>query len=254
MGFTDLSNQAMTVISGIWLDPTKVRPILVRLSRVAPLIADLEDAHTNLLTHQQPAPRVSPEMAVLNEKVAALDARHDRLARGLYDLLSGIAALTDDADEADAWRDVQRELFPEGKSITLRSYIDQAGEAARVEQRLSERTRRMLETFPPGDHALIHHVRRWLAAGKELGEVETERRVLAKESPGTPTLREVRNGWINTVKTIVGLLDRETSLSESERRRVLEPLESELAKAEAKKRSSTVVEAKAEAGEAEKAG
>ena len=243
MGYIDLSNQAMAVISGAWLDPNKERPLLAALPRVAPLLVDLGVVHDGLVSYDQ-TPKHSERLAELYQKVAELDARHDRLARGLHDYLSGAIELVENPAEADALRDLQRELFPQGKSITKRSYIDQAGEAPYVEQRLSDRSRRVLQTLFVGGRPLEHHAQRWLAAAKELGAVETERRVLAKEKPDTPTLRQLRNEWVGIVKTIVSLLDRETGLSEADRRRILEPLESELAKAEAKKRASTVVEAK----------
>jgi len=244
MRFIDLSNEAMTVISRDLLDPAKERPILARLSRVAPLLVDLESAHRDLLTHQTPPPKVAPEMAALNEKVTLLDARHDRLARGLYDLFDGLAALTDDADESDAWRVVQQELFPQGKSIINRSYIDQAGEAVRVATRLSDSSRTLLERFSVGGTPLIEYVRRWQMAGTELGEAEKQRILLSKESPETRSVREVRNAWIGAMKAILAMLDREKDLGEVERRRVLEPLETALAKAAARKRSKTTIEAK----------
>src|SRR5690606_501781 len=100
---------------------------------------------------------------------------------------------------------------------------------------------------------LMLYVSAWQAAGRELGEVETERRILAKEPPDRPTLREVRNAWIAAVKAIVTMLDWEKDLSEADRRRILEPLESELAKAEARKRAKSVVETKEEGSEETKA-
>lgn len=256
MALKDLTSETMTVISRDWLDPAKERPILARLSRVAPLIVDLEIAHHDLITHQQPAPKVTPELAALNQKASELDARHDRLARGVYAIVEGLVELRGDTDEGDVWRTVQAELFPQGKSITRRSYIDQAGEATRIDGRLSERSRRLLEELMLGRTPLMAYVRQWQEAGIELGRVEKERILLAKEEPATPTVAKVRNAWIRAVNAILAMLDLEQGLSEADRRRVIEPLESALAKAEARKRSSTVVEAKAEAEEAgeEKAG
>lgn len=246
MALKDLTTETMTVISRDWLDPAKERSILARLARVSPLLVDLAIAHHDLLENQQPSPKVSPEMVALNQKVLELDARHDRLARSLHNILEGLVELTDDPDESASWRAVQDELFPQGKSITKRSYIDQAGEATRVEGRLSERSQRLLEEHTVGGVPLMHHVRRWQMAGIELGEAEKQRILLAKESPQTLSVGKVRNAWISAVNAILAMLDREKGLSEAERRRVLEPLETALAKAEARKRSKTTIEAKEE--------
>ena len=250
MGYSDLTAETMTAISGAWLDPARERPLLMRLPRVAPLVVNVEAAHQGIVRYQEPRPKVSPEVAALTQRTMELDARHDRLARGLYDVLDGLSTLAENADDAQGWQDLQRELFPQGKRIVFRSYVDQAGEAERVDERLSEASRRRLEKFTLGGVPLMHYVREWQAAAKELGEVEQRRLVLAKEPPERPTLREVRNAWIAAVKAVVAMLEWETELSEAERGRILEPLETALARAEAKKRAKTVVEAKGEAEEA----
>jgi len=251
MALRDLTSETMTVISRDWLDPAKERPILASLRRVAPLLPDLEQAHRDLLEFQQPAPRVSPEMAALTQRVTELDAQHDRLARGIHTVIAGLIDLTEDTDQADDWRAAQAELFPEGKSITKRSYIDQAGEASRVEARLSDRSRVLLDRLRLGDRSLLDGVRRWQQAAHELGEAEKERILLAKEDQPKPSVGKVRNTWIGVVNTILAMLDREVDLSEADRFKVLEPLETALAKAAARKRSASVVEAKGAEPEAE---
>lgn len=235
----DLSSSTMTVISRDWLDPAKERPILLGLSRVAPLLADLEDAHRDLLEFQNPPVKISPEMAALNERAIVLDALHDRKARGIHDLLGSVAELTDDADDATTILAARDELFPQGKSITKRSYIDQAGEAARSEKRLSERSRRLLQHLTIRNITLEKYVNEWRTTAVQLGDVEKQRILLAKETQATPQLSvgKARNAWISAVNAILSMLDREKGLSDADRRRLLEPLETALARAAAKKRA-----------------
>src|SRR5690606_23454437 len=145
------------------------------------------------------------------------------------------------------------ELFPQGRAITRRSYLDQAGEASRIEARLSVRSQQLLQCNRFNDRPLIDYVREWQEAGLALGEAEQERILLAKEDPSKPSVGKVRNAWISAVNAILAMLNREPDLSEADRRRILEPLETALAKAEAKKRAKTVVEAKEEGADETKA-
>lgn len=231
----DLSIASMTVISGDWLNPDKERPLLSSLPRVAPLLEDLDVAHRNLLEFQNYAVKLSPEMIALNEKAAALDSRHDRQARGVYDLLGSLAELTDDANDAEALLAAKSELFPQGKLITNRSYLDQAGEAALSEKRLSERSRWLLKNVTVRNITLEKYVNGWRTTAVQLGNVEKERLLLAKQATPQLSVGKVRTAWIRAVKDILSMLDREKGLSESDRRRILEPLETALARLAKKK-------------------
>lgn len=235
----DLSSETMTIISRDLLDPEKERPLLVRLSRVAPLLVDLEEAHRDLVEFQNPAGRFSPEMIALNEKAAVLDARHDRKARGIHDFLGSVADLTDDEERSATLLSLRSELFPHGKLITNRSFTDQAGEAERIESRLSERSKRLLRELTIGTVSLEKFVDQWRTAAIELGEVEKQRILLAKE--GTPSLSsgKVRNAWISAMNAILAMLDREKGLSPADRLRILGPFEKALAKAAQKKQTGT---------------
>lgn len=245
MSYRDLSNASMTIVTNDWLNPDKERPLLLGLTRVAPLLGDLEDAHRDLLDFQNYATRLSPEMIGLNEKAAALDARHDRQARGIHDLLASLAELADDPNDAALLLTVKSEIFPQGKLITNRSYLDQAGEAELVEKRLSERSKKLLEVLVVCELSLETYVSEWRKTARALGEVEKERLLLAQANKAAPQLSigKVRIAWIRAVKDIVAMLARETELSEADRRRILEPLETALAKAAKRKAASTAKDA-----------
>lgn len=248
MALKDLSSATMTIISRDWLDPNKERPLLLSLTRVAPLVVDLDDAHLDLLDFQEPALKVSAEMAALTERVVALDARHDRMVRGIFGLLSSLAELTEHSREAPRLLTLRDELFPQGKSITKRSYIDEAGEAARSEARLSFDSKALLRSLTVGSVSLGKLVDEWRATAIELGEVEKERILLAKDPKGTTMLSvgKARIAWIRAVNAILAMLDREKALSEADRRRILEPLETALAKVAAKKKAAASIAAESD--------
>jgi len=78
-----------------------------------------------------------------------------------------------------------------------------------------------------------------VSAGRELGEVEVQRTQLAKEdkTQSVASLGKARLSWIGAVNSVLYVVERETGFTDADRHRLLEPLETALAKAEAKKKA-----------------
>jgi len=247
MGLRDLTTASMVSITQAWVDPERERSIFACYPRLAPWLADIEAAHAGL--HEVQDASKSPELVALNERASFLDAEHDRKARGLYDVLTGLASLSDDRDRAASILTLREELFPNGLMIVRRSYLDQAGEASLLESRLGDGSRELLRNIVVDGTPLVMHVDRWLGAARELGEVEAVRVQLAKseKASSATSLGKARQAWVSVVNSVLFVIERE-SLTDSDRRRLLEPLDTALAKAEAKKKARGEDAAESETG------
>jgi hypothetical protein len=230
MGLRDLSSAKMVAISGAWLDPSKERPLLERLSRVRPLLPDLDEAHHGLQVFQQRAPTGGEKARPMVPTTTRLDAQHDRLARGVHGLCGALAMLTEDPAESEAFLTLQRQLMPQGLSITRGTYLEEAGQAELVNERLSPASNALLESTQVRGRSLREYVDSWRTTAKALGTAEADKTRLAAE-PSTGSRGFARNAWTTAVNALLHMLEREKTLTADERRQLLEPLETALAKA-----------------------
>lgn len=239
MGMRDLTTASMVTVTGALLDPERERPIFAKYPRLLPWLSDIEAAHEGLHEVQTLAPKVSPALSTLNERAASLDAEHDRLARGIFDTLSGLISLTEDTERASLLLRARDELFPKGLSIVNRTFLDEAGEAQLLDSRLSDGSRKLLCELPIEGVTLNQYVLFWQKAGLTLGEVEAERVRLAKDekAQSIASLGRARLAWVSAMNALVFVIEREKELTQDDRRRLLEPLETALAKASAKKKA-----------------
>lgn len=235
MALKYLKTSTMVTITGPWLDPKKQRPALERLPRVSAFLPDIEEAHQGLIKFQKKDSALSAELGRLTERTTALDMTHDRKARGLWNVLSGLADLVDDDVQADGFITARAELIPTGLLVVNPSYRDEAGAAKLVEGRLTADSKKILEDTQVAGEPLAKWVDGWLRAAHELGEIEEERvkvqgLISGEPGPGGDAVR-ARHQWIRIVSTVLQALELETDIDAKTRKSVLEQLESALAKA-----------------------
>lgn len=242
MGLRDLTTEAMVGVTSAWVDSARDRARLAALPRVAPLLTDVDAAHAGLVSFQV-APKRSPQAQALIDRAAELDALHDRKARGIHGLLAACALLADDLERADIFTSALTELFPDGLSIVHRTYLEQAGQAELLEQRLGASTRELLEGFTVGRSTLRAETDAWIAAARQLGEVKAEKARLDAEAPvPTTTITAARNAWIGTVNAVLHMIELETEASPEVRAAILRPLEQALDKATAARKRGAAKE------------
>src|SRR6185369_11183192 len=96
MSLRDLPTQTMVSLSAAWLDPAHARTAIEALPTARAVLPKLEAAHRLLLKTQpdRSKPRTPPELAALQTEQAQVDAIHDRSARGVYNVLTGFADLS----------------------------------------------------------------------------------------------------------------------------------------------------------------
>jgi len=230
MAFKDFSSPTMIVITGNWIDPTRDRPRIEALPRASGFLPILESAHTQVLTIQSTGKGASVELLALQKEQSLLDGTHDRKLRGSYYLLTALADLVDDPKLAEEFLALRDTLFPYGLKVVQWSYVDEAGEAELVEQRLTTQDRAALKQVTyPGENLLDAHQKR-VETARKLGELEKKKLSLMDAQAsgnGRPMPADVlkaRNGWIKTVRAFLAVLDLEEGLSEADREELLRPL------------------------------
>jgi hypothetical protein len=237
MALRDLSSQQMLNITGAWLDAGRDRPLLQALSRVAPLLPDIQEAHDAVQTSHRRDANVSTELIDIQDQQAELDQIHDRKVRGIHNVLTGFAELSNTPEDAGAYLEIHEQLFPDGLKFITGSYGDQAGEVTFARERLTSESKAVLKAMPTPSGSLMKAVDAWFTAGDDLGALEARRAKLEaelaqKKSAGVQggQLR-ARNRWIGVVRAVMQMLELEKPDVESERH-LLAPLERALKKAD----------------------
>lgn len=229
-----LPTAAMFTIGGAWLDPERERPLIECLSLAGPLLGKIDEAQTGLVQFQNAGKVEHPEVRSLITQTTALDAEHDRLARGMHAIVSGITEISS-PQSAEAYRALLKQLFPTGLGIVQQSYLVEAGDADLRDGRLSAESRRLLEgtviNTPDGARALTTLLEEWNRSSRDLGEAESKKAQLKRESVNESSRGPARKEWAKIVSHFIATLALEGGLSQQDRARLQEPLESAVAKA-----------------------
>ncbi|WP_437677650.1 hypothetical protein [Sorangium sp. So ce131] len=253
MALKDLSPRQMVQITAAWLDPERERPRLLSLKRCAPLIDDVEAAHDGILKAHRKQKKPNDELSDIQRRQVAVDQIHDRKARGAHAVLTGFADLADDPEDAAIYIEIRDQLFADGLKFISASYSDEAGEVKLARDRLTPESKAALKALPVPGGNLLKAVQAWFAAGDELGQLDAQRIHLAGQDretkqgaidPRGGQLR-ARNRWIKVVRSVLQMLELESADPETTRR-LLAPLQREVAKAE--RRRSGSKEADTESG------
>jgi hypothetical protein len=75
---------------------------MAKHKRTKALVEDLDDAHAGILRFQRKRSKMSAELKQLGDRTTALDTTHDRYARGIFNVLDGLADLADDEEHKAA--------------------------------------------------------------------------------------------------------------------------------------------------------
>jgi hypothetical protein len=230
MALKNLSVEEMVTLSEAWVTPgNPAHQALSQEPRLHGLVSDLTVAHgaIHAVTPRTGDPRKAEIARIATEE----DIVHDRLARGVYGLLTEAALLDEQGEQLIAVRD---QLMPDGVAkVTQATYRGQAGHAALTRQRLTPELRAALAGVPLRQGNLLARVDAWLAAADRLGALEEERARLdgaSGSSLGKQTV-DARNGWIRVVNALTGVAAL-AELDEAKERTIFGPLRDAEAKAD----------------------
>jgi hypothetical protein len=243
MALKNISTETMLALSSSWLDPQRARPALSANPRTAPYLADMEEAHSSLLAaNTSPTNQgATPELVALSVEATTKDQFHDRKVRGLHGFITALSELANERIDVERYLDARNVLFPEGTSINRRTYLDEAGNAETVSQRLAglPAVQEVLKNIPlAGDKNLGDEVAAWLDAGLALGKLETRRAELLHErdaAAGASRRGEIfraRNRWGRVANAMLAALELDEQTSDAIDRNFLRPLQEAEAKAD----------------------
>lgn len=222
--FKHMTLAEMTAVSAQLVDKTRRRETFLSIPEVAPLHPRLKGAHNAVLAAQPSDVEPTAEMVTVLQKEAVADARHDHLARAATLTLEAerehcLGATPPDEGRAAMCERVNSQLFPDGLSCIVVSFLAEAGNTARVAKLLEEQPQigKFLQTVTvstKNKKTLLDTVHQWIAAGTELGELEHEREDLAAKAAGVTskgTIQEARLQWIRVMNGVLANLDLSTA-------------------------------------------
>lgn len=107
---------------------------------LAPMISRMEEVRELLLASRGeiPSALTPDEEREIRQALGALDQRHDQLHRTLFGLLSLAEKSASTSSYADNMVALREELYPFGMNIVRMKWVEEAGEAARLSNQLSE--------------------------------------------------------------------------------------------------------------------
>jgi hypothetical protein len=183
------------------------RKILADIPATAALLPELDGAHGSLLSTQV-KPEAETRLAAIIKAEKILDVRHDDLIRGLSGLLTSLAYLTQDPALAAGVLHVQSVLLPDGLDAVIKSYREEAGQAALLESRLSAADIALLKKIKILEGTAWDAIKEWMDVGARLGALEDERAGLPETTgPAPADVVTARNKWIRTINAIRSVLD-----------------------------------------------
>lgn len=225
----------MLELSGGWLDPKRDRPMLEARPATKALLPKLAKVHKAVVDTHSLAPGAANAGALgkLRVEEAETDRLHDRKVRGVYEVLSGLADLSDDADEAARFIDLRERLVPAGLAAIQRSYVDEAGDAKLLPGRLDAGAKKLLHSLSLPTGKLADEVKCWTDAAAKLGADEATKAKLEAENATVSRSDQLaaRNAWVRTVNLLVATLESEDDADGPELTALLAPLRKKEAEA-----------------------
>jgi hypothetical protein len=253
MALKNLTENEMIELSSAWLDPERAGGALATYPLLAALRPAIKLAHDGLLTGDgAPADATrDKERTRLYEQGVALDQRHDRKGRGVFNLLTALSDLTDDPGQAEVLLALRHALFPDDNlAVLAASWKGEAGNARRVREKVlgDKAASASLKAIPTnGKHTALDEVRAFVGAAEALGALEDQRAALGDAGTAGVDTRaaraKARNRWIAVGNSLVSLADDMLELDGDARRALLGGVSDAEKKADARALARRPVEA-----------
>jgi len=214
-----LNIDEMVALSAPWVEEPKRKALFLSIPEIAALHAKVTQVYTELLSARPASQEPSPELRKLLEQSAALDLRHDHLARAVSmgidaDRALCLGASPPDTARANQCDEVSAKLLPNGLAIVNASLLAEAGNSARVTELLQDEpaVAAFLKAIPVrGKATLLDVTQTWLDVGAELGKLERTREELeakaATKPAGKAALASLRGRWIRLVSQVLSNLE-----------------------------------------------
>jgi hypothetical protein len=208
LALRDFTTRQMRRVTARWLGA-----LLPKIESVGGLVGSaylLRRAHAGLGIPAKSPPEPDPVAPIIAQQ-RARDSRHDRLGRGAIFMLRAYAELAEDEREQRGYLARIETLFPAGPSTFNLAYEEEAGAVDILESVLASdpALEAELAALPlRGGGALLDAIKEHIRSGRELGELEDQKRALLAEPAASDESRlsEARLFWIRAVKNFLGTL------------------------------------------------
>jgi hypothetical protein len=205
MNYNILGSGEMLSISEAWTYEHET--VFKSIEEIRPLWKKVKAAHEQLTGAWQAASGNEP-VSRLTRQLAEADRRFDGVARAIHGTLDSAATYLEVQDparteEAQRIRRALERVFPEGLSIVLRAYREEAGYTATLVASLDEELRQVLRSVPLLHATVLDAVLLWNEFGKRLSALESERSILLANQPDPPTEKKARSDWLKVVKLVL---------------------------------------------------
>lgn len=243
MALRNLTNETMVTLSQAWVDPARERKTLQGVPLLSALLPKLEAAHQLLISSLAGGRNAAADrLSSLRDEAEAQDGRHDRKARGIYWLLSGLSELAEAPEDSERLLSLRDRLLPAGLSTITASYSHQAGHVAVVKKGLTAADRSELRRHKTlSGRTLEDELDAWLQAGEALGRIEAERGQLLRgaATADRPDPARARHNWIRVTNALLATLELQDDLSPEVVSRLVGPLREAESRADRRRPAKT---------------
>lgn len=214
-----LSTEQMASLSNAWITDHKNE--LVGIPQVAGILPSIEDAHEGLVIITKSPPPSSEKLREMTRRQQILDLIHDRSYRvGLRLVQTQTAlAVAKNLPETEKQLEIlEKTIYPKSNQVPFMSYEEEEGAALLLERTMSEQesvvtlAKQIQTTLPSGESiSLLDLIEDHIAAAKELGTLERQKKKLLAESGASQGLTEsdakkARQTWIEMALLLEGAL------------------------------------------------
>lgn len=221
MGLRKLTSGEMMHTTSTWVEPThRHHQLLATSPEVAALLPHLTRAHKGILSCQ---PSAAPSAGILARQVEELDAQHDDLVRGIHALFTALTFLAASPSERELWGTLRDKLFPDGLALVMRSFADEAGQAALAVARLTADDRKRMKAAAFGATNLLGLFEQYGQVARKLGDAATAKATPPQAVVSRAESASARNQWIRVVSAILAAIEM-TDKNEELIREVVAPL------------------------------
>ena len=202
-----LTAKTMLSHSNVWLGNPDIVQMIESHPMGAGVLTEVRSAHDQLARAVSWKLRLGARILDMTQRIAQLDADHDRFLRMLFFILTALAEGADDPGEAAQYLTARDLLVPGGLAQTRYSYADQHGAVIEVQDRMTSEVELLLQQTEVAGRSLLDVYQRWVAAGQQLGELIKDRertRASMTADAEVPThLREARRAWLQVVRMFI---------------------------------------------------
>lgn len=222
-----LNIEEMISLSTPWATHPEAKAVFLSIPEIAPLHSKIVEANAELLAMQPMDDQISMEVESISARAKKVDVVHDALTRAVVvgleaDRMVCLAARPPQQERAERLDRARAVLFPRRLSIVNASYLAEAGNTIRVAELLRSEPQlaQLLASIPVREGGdLLALTRRWIAAGRQLGQLEHQRNVLAAQDATRPdgpvSVAAARSRWLRLVSQVLSNLELSEASPES---------------------------------------